>query len=105
VYVTLVILVQFLLEVAEDLYPVAAAYFSWLYLRLFMRNRLSAQQVGDSSPEFALHAFLPEGKLRERVEKAADWTFGLANRFGLIDFVQERLRAPIHNPNPVERKK
>ena len=60
VYIGLTYLVQFLLEVQWDMRLLSAFYFSWLYLRFFMVNKMNPQQVGDQSQHFALHTFFPE---------------------------------------------
>ena len=65
----------FVLELNYDIRLIVTFFTAWFYLRFFMRNSLFPNQVGDGSPEFALHTFFPPGVIRDKIEAYFDAVF------------------------------
>ena len=87
-YVGLCWLCSFIFELPIDLSLCWSAYFSWLFLRLFMVTKGQAPgQVGDQSASFALVTFFPE-RAAPTVEWMGKVAFKFANLCKLIDAVQ-----------------
>lgn len=61
VYILLCWIFAFLFEIQIDFSLIGCFYFTWLYMRLFAVTKATPlEQIGDSTPAFALHTFFPE---------------------------------------------
>eukprot|EP00347_Sterkiella_histriomuscorum_P014488 403360685 len=107
VYIGLLFFTQFLLEIQQDYRLLSSFYFTWMYLRFFMKNNLNSQQVGDQySQHFALSTFFPEQlNIRERIEKISEMCQSISEKIRIIEAIQNCLRPPLQNKDPAVRKK
>lgn len=85
-YVGLCFAVSFLFEVSIDWSLLIGLWITWLLMRLFIRTK-SSLQVGDQSPNFALHTFFPEAA-KGYLDYTSTLSFSIANACGLITALQ-----------------
>ena len=91
-YLLLCWVCAFLFELPIDFSLLGCMFFSWLYMRLFMITKsMPPNQIGDSTPGFALSTFFPE-----RCAPWLDWLakvgYKAANMCKLIDALQSCLK-------------
>ena len=91
-YLLLCWVCAFLFEMPIDFSLLGCMFFSWLYMRLFMITKsMPPNQIGDSTPGFALSTFFPE-----RCAPWLDWLakvgYKAANMCKLIDALQSCLK-------------
>lgn len=91
-YLGLCWLCAFLFELPIDFSLFGCLFFSWLYMRLFMVTKSTPpNQIGDSTPAFALSTFFPE-----RCAPWLDWltkvSYKVANMCKLVDGLQSCLK-------------
>jgi len=88
-YVVASLGVSFLFEQPFDLRIMLDFFWVWFYLRYFMRTQ--DNQIGDFSPEFALHTFFP-AKVKKPVMVLSEFSYALFNMCGFVNFMHRYMQ-------------
>jgi hypothetical protein len=81
--------VSFLFEQPFDLRILLDFFWIWFYLRYFMRTQ--DNQIGDFSPEFAMHTFFP-AKLQGAVKVASEFSYAIFNMCGFVNYMHRYMQ-------------
>ena len=95
-YIVASLSVSFLFEQPFDLRILLDFFWIWFYLRFFMRSNVT--QVGDFTPEFAMHTFFPQ-KLKGPVKIISEVAYAMFNMCGFINWMQ-RYQQGLPAPEP-----